>query len=98
MGKDVGIVCGGVGAIYSKIMPKKSSELKRFLREQHVVPVETYELSDFNPDDSDSPEDVGLFISGGFYHVGMVLRDTRSFVHLLREEKQRELELAMSRV
>jgi len=87
-------VCGGVGVVYSRLMPKKSSELRKFLREQGVVPAETHELSDYVPDDS--PKDVGLYISGQFYPAGRILTDTKSFVSLLRKEKQRELELAAS--
>ena len=88
------VVCGGVAAVYSRLMPKKTAELRRFLSEQDVVPAETYRLGDYNPDDS--PEDVGLFISGPFYPLVTILGDPRSFVSLLRKEKERELEAAAS--
>jgi len=86
------IVCGGVGAVYSKLMPKKSNDLKAFLRQQEVIPAETHDLADYNPDDS--PEDVGLFISGNFCPAGQILRYREDYVCVLRKEKQRELELA----
>ena len=86
------VVCGGVIAVYGKLMPKESNDLKAFLRQQGVIPVETHDLADYNQDDS--PEDVGLYISGNFYPVGQILRYRDDYVCVLRKEKQRELELA----
>ncbi len=72
-------------------MPRKSSELRRFLEEQGVVPAETHYLEDYNP--RDSPETVGLYISGSFFPVHKIMSFKNDVVRMLRQEKQRELEL-----
>lgn len=91
MAKDVDIVCGGVGAVYSKIMPIKSRIVREILKETGVIPAETHELSDYVP--GDSPEDVGLYISGAFYSANMIFDEKEHIKSELEGEKNRKSRL-----
>ena len=51
-------------AVYSKFMPKKSGDLRRFFRKSGIKPCESDLLENYHPDDS--PEDVGFYVDGRF--------------------------------
>jgi len=51
-------------AVYSKFMPKKSGDLRRFFRKSGIKPCESDLLENYHPDDS--PEDVGFYVDGIF--------------------------------
>ena len=80
-------------AVYSETMPKKSREIRRFLKETGVLPLEEHKLGDYNPEDS--PEDVGILHDGTFFSYSDILKHGGSIKQALRREKESALADAM---